>query len=280
MKALVWGLTMGAVGLTAPSAFAQQWNQGSVVQAQGQYQQPGQYPAQPNQAPSQPYPAQPYPAQPSPSQQGYPAQGGYNAGAEQTLATADRQDTGRGLEWVWLDAEIGYALVAPQALSNKYLTDGTTLESKASGISYGAALGVRVIALTLGARFRYGNFTPWDLWSLDLEAGFHIPLGHWEPFFELGAGYSRMAAYELRTVVPSALTPDDLDIDGYNIRLGGGVDYYFTPRFSAGALLHGELIGLHRAAGSPAQPVNAMYGISGFGLGLGIDASAVLGLHF
>jgi hypothetical protein len=272
MKALVGGLVVGAVGLAAAT---------SVAQTQGQSQAPGQYPSQPNQAPSQPYPAQPYPTQPYPTQQGYPGQqGGYNAGAEQTLATADRQDTGRGLEWVWLDAEMGYALVSPQVLSNKNLTDGTTLESKASGLSYGAALGVRVIALTLGARFRYGNFAPWDLWSLDLEAGFHIPLGHWEPFVELGAGYSRMAAYKLRSVVPSGLQASDLDIDGYNIRLGGGIDYYFTPRFSAGALVHGELLGLHRAAGSPAQPVNAIYGISGFGLGLGVDASVVLGLHF
>jgi hypothetical protein len=278
MKALVWGFSVGAASLAVSLA----------APAHAQYQAPGQYPAQANPTPSQQYPAQPYPAQqqpsqPAPGQQGYPSQqGGYAGGAEQTLAAADRGDTGRGLEWVWLNAEVGFQALSLQGLKGNDLVDGTLIDDSASGLSYGGAVGVRVIALTLGARFRYGNFSAWDLWSVDLEGGFHIPLGHLEPFVVVGAGYSRAGAYDTKTITAN-VSSKDLSIDGFNVRLGGGLDYYVTPRFSVGALVNVDLLALYRskiAVPPSTSPVDAQYRGAASSLGWGVTTSLVLGLHF
>jgi len=273
MKSLASGLAFSAVCTTASAAFGQQWGQPA------QPATPGQYPTQTN--PSQNNPNQQAPAQQSP----YATPPG---GAEQQLAEADRRDTGRGLEWVWLNGEIGFEALGVQGLKDNGLVDGVLVEDSAAGLSYGAGVGVRVIVFTVGARFRYGNFSAWDLWSLNLEGGFHIPIGRLEPYFVLGAGYSSLGAIK-QDAITTNVSKDDIDIDGYNIRIGGGLDYYVTPRFSVGAALNGDLLGLYRSAVSGitvppgsgvAAQADATYSQSGSGLGWAFSASAVVGLHF
>jgi hypothetical protein len=105
----------------------------------------------------------------------------------------------------------------------------------------------------------------------------------------VGAGYARVGSYDAGTITPSVHS-DDLDIDGFNVRLGGGLDYYITPRFSVGLSLSAELLSLYRsqvsgvavpaAPANDAQRANAVYGREGSGLGWAFASAAVLGLHF
>ncbi|HTM46931.1 MAG TPA: hypothetical protein VL137_18370 [Polyangiaceae bacterium] len=283
MKAL-FGTLLGLSVYALSSVAAAQWQ--PAAQPAPQPAAPGQY------GQYQPAPATSYPSQPTNNTANYNT-GANNYGqgdAERRLEQADQQDSGRGLEWVWLNGEIGFEAASLQALKSHRLLDGVIVKDSAAGITYGGGLGVRVIALTLGLHFNYGNFAEWDLWSLGLQGGFHIPLGHLEPYVTAGAGYSRVGALRDKAITTS-VRGSDVNIDGFNVQLGGGLDYYVTPRLSVGAALSGNFLALYRSqvsgiapaalagAGSAAQ-TNALYNSKGSSLGLAFSACANIGLHF
>src|SRR6478752_7237334 len=192
---------------------------------------------------------------------------------EAELDRADKEDSGRGLEFAWLNAEIGPQYVGLQALKADNLVDGTLVESKGMGMMYGAGLGARLLAFTLGARFRFGNFSDWQLWTLGAEAGMHIPLGRLEPYFTLGAGYASLGGFK-----PDAVTPYKPSAHGFDVRASAGLDYYLSNTFSVGANLSGDLLFLSRSASGAGA--NAFYAQDGSGIGAGGTLSLVLGLHF
>ncbi len=258
MKAPI-GTLLGLAVYAMSSVASAQWQ--PAAQPGAQQAPPGQY-----QAPASPYaPAAPYNGQ---------------GDAERTLQQADQQDSGRGLQWVWLNGEIGFQDASLQGFKSHRLLDGVIVKDSASGVTYGGAVGVRVIALTLGVHFRYGNFSEWDLWSLGLEGGFHIPLGRLEPYVTLGAGYSKVGALRDKAITAS-VRGTDVNIDGFNARIGGGLDYYITPRLSAGASLSGDFMGLYRSQVSGITPAGAgVYGSKGSSLGFALSACANIGLHF
>jgi hypothetical protein len=199
---------------------------------------------------------------------------------EATLDRADKEDSGRGLEFVWLNAEAGPEYLGLQTLKAKGLVDGSVIHSKDLGMAYGAGLGVRLLVFTLGARFRFGNFPDWQTWSLNAEGGMHIPLGRVEPYVTFGGGYASLGAYNKSKLNGFALNA----AHGFDVRAGAGVDWYLTNTFSVGGNLTGEMIYLSRSA----TPIVAMdrvpggsgFGPSGSGIGMGATLSAVLGLHF
>jgi len=191
---------------------------------------------------------------------------------EAELDRADKEDSGRGLEFAWLNAELGPEYVGLQALKSDHLVDGTLVESKGLGMGYGAGVGARLLAFTLGARFRFGNFSDWQLWTLGAEAGMHIPLGRIEPYFSLGAGYASLGGFKPEAV--SAIKPS---AHGLDIRGAVGLDFYLSNTFSVGGNLSGDLLFLSRSASGTGA--NAFYAQDGSGIGAGGMLSLVLGLH-
>jgi hypothetical protein len=204
---------------------------------------------------------------------------------EAELDRADKEDSGRGLEFAWLNAELGPEYVGLQALKADQLVDGTLVESKGFGMGYGAGLGVRLLAFTLGARFRFGNFSDWQLWTLGAEAGMHIPLGRIEPYFSFGAGYASLGGFK-----PDAVSAVSPSAHGLDLRGSAGLDLYLSNTFSIGGNLSGDLLFLSRSAAGVAslpgggsqdeQLANGFYGAqAGSGIGAGTMLSLVLGLH-
>ncbi|MEO8900132.1 MAG: hypothetical protein ABI488_00945 [Polyangiaceae bacterium] len=199
---------------------------------------------------------------------------------EANLDRADKEDSGRGLEFVWLNAEAGPEYLGLQTLKAKGLVDNAFIHSKDLGMTYGAGLGVRLLVFTLGARFRFGNFPDWQTWALNAEGGMHIPLGRVEPYVNFGGGYSSLGAYNKDKLGGMPLSA----AHGFNVRGGAGVDWYLTNTFSIGANLTGEILYLSRKASAPTPqqyfPVGSFANSSGYGVGAGATLSAVLGLHF
>ena len=240
-------LTFTLLGLSAP-AFAQGAAPGSNLQAGGL---------------KPPDAVQSDPATTAPSQ------------TEAQLDLADKEDSGRGLEFVYLNPEVGASYLGLHTLKDKGLVDGTQAKSKGAGVLFGAGVGVRMLAFTLGARFRFASFSDWQLWTLGAEGGFHIPLGRLEPYFTVGAGYASLGGFDSAKlgVAPRA--------HGLDVRGGVGLDYYLTNTFSVGANLSGEVLFLSRTAKSvDATTPASFYGTDGSGIGAGATLSAVLGLHF
>jgi hypothetical protein len=204
---------------------------------------------------------------------------------EAELDRADKEDSGRGLEFAWLNVELGPEYVGLQALKSDNLVDGTLADSKGAGMMYGVGLGARLLAFTLGARFRFGNFSDWQLWTLGAEGGMHIPLGRLEPYFTFGAGYASLGGFKQATV-----SAWDVSAHGLDLRGAVGLDVYLSNTFSVGANLSGDLLFLSRSASGvralpgggsqDEQAVNAFYGgQDGSGIGAGGTLSLVLGLH-
>ncbi len=203
---------------------------------------------------------------------------------EAQLAQADKEDSGRGLEFVWLNGEAGAEYLGLETLKSKQLVDGGAVaKSKGLGAMYGAGLGARLLAFTFGARFRFANFEDYQLWTLNAEAGFHIPLGRLEPYTSVSVGYASLGDFKHsdRDLFTATST---VRANGVNARLGAGLDYYVTNTLSIGANLTGEVLFLDRSAG-PAAPLPtgaaaSVYAEHGSGIGLAGTLSAVAGLHF
>jgi hypothetical protein len=107
---------------------------------------------------------------------------------------------------------------------------------------------LRLLTVTLGARGKVihlsssGPVQNADLWSLDGELAFRIPVATLEPYFMLGGGYSALGG------VHDAVSGvnDGLDITGANLRAALGLDYFVTPTFSIGAKATAEVLFLNR----------------------------------
>ena len=176
-------------------------------------------------------------------------------------------------EVVYLTPEVGIAYVGLETLHLTRELFPSRVSTADVGSMVGAGAGLRFLFLTLGPRFRFGHFRDWDLWTLGAEVGFKAPLGAVEPFVALGAGYARLGS----------LKDAGVRVQGYNIRLNAGLDYYLSKAFSIGGMASAEVLGmtrpgvdLNRATGSVSEDV---YKLDGLSVGVAIMASAVVGLH-
>jgi hypothetical protein len=213
-----------------------------------------------------------------------PAQPDPNQAPEQTpekeLEQADREDAGRGLEWVWLNAEIGAAHLGLSTFKANDLVDTELVKTTQTGLVFGAGAGFRLLFFTVGARFRLGWFGDWRLWTLGAEGGLRIPMGRLEPYFMLGAGYAALGSFSSTAPISSKA-----DVKGFNARAGFGIDYYLSNTFSVGGNLSGDLLVLARsevagASESTAGNEATVYAKDGSSIGAGATLTAVVGLHF
>jgi hypothetical protein len=147
------------------------------------------------------------------------------------------------------------------------------VNTKQTGLVVGAGAGLRLVFLTLGARFRYAPLPDAKLWTLAAEAGLHAPLGALEPYGTLALGYVSLG---------SLAGNDSARLHGFDARLGGGLDYYLTNMFSIGANVGVELMALSRKADAcgTGSASSALYCADGSSVGGAVTASAVAGLHF
>jgi hypothetical protein len=209
----------------------------------------------------------------------------------QLLDAARRQDSGRGLEWVWADVAAGFEQLGLQSLSggDPGFVAGL-VNTSASGGAVSAGVGARLLFFTLLVRGRIGVFDNGQLYRIGPEVGFHVPLGRIEPHVGLGLGFAAMG--NLHDKVGGAAA--GIGLRGFYTRADAGVDYYLSPAFSVGVDLSTDLLGMVRPALTTAQ-VQVIQGAAGLdaaqrasaglltstGTGWGgtVALSAQLGIH-
>jgi hypothetical protein len=224
---------------------------------------------------------------PPPKVEGQGASGGADGGptpqgTDATLAEADREDSGRGLEFVWLNGELGVQHLGLETFSGNDLLGADVPKRKFTSLIAGAGLGARIVFLTVGARFRYGHAKDFKHFTVGLEGAVHWPFGALEPYGGLGVGYARVLKLERIALDPQrsdSAYSSSQPIAGLDARLFGGVDYYLTNMFSVGANLSGDVLFLFRSSDA-AAPASSPYARSGKSIGAGVTATAVGGLHF
>jgi hypothetical protein len=200
-------------------------------------------------------------------------------GTAATLAEADREDSGRGLEFVWLNGELGVQHLGLETFSAKDLVGSDVSKRKFTSLIAGAGLGARIVFLTVGARFRYGHAQDLKHFTVGLEGAVHWPFGALEPYGGLGVGYARVLELT-RTALDATDRTKMQPIAGVDARIFGGVDYYLTNMFSVGANVSGDVLFLFRSASDGPDSDSDVYGRSGKSIGAGVTATAVGGLHF
>jgi hypothetical protein len=211
-----------------------------------------------------------------------PAQDPAQAATLQRLDQAEREDSGRGLQFVWLTPEVGFQWANVGLLSNSDLVDGDVVAEDAMGLVLGAGAGLRLLYFTAGARFRYGLLDELHLWTLGLELALRVPMGRLEPYAFVGAGYARGANSKgSDRIAALGESTGDLVLGGVDARLGGGVDYFVTPVFSVGGRVEADVLFLGRDATLESEAgQDSIYAKSGSGIGLSAAAFVDLGLHF
>jgi hypothetical protein len=207
----------------------------------------------------------------------------YPSATQRHLEESEHDDAGRGLEFAYFQVEGGAQLAALTAMSESGTLLPSTGKNSGLGPYFGGAAGIRLLFLTVGPRFRYAHFTDWDLWTLNLDLGWHVPLGNLEPYAVLGGGFAKVG----RSAEGVTGLSDVPSITGFNVRLGSGLDYYLSNVFSVGAAVQLDFLRLSRSpttiglAPSPQMPVApASFEQSASSLGLVLNAGVVLGLHF
>lgn len=210
---------------------------------------------------------------------------------EKKLDEAKKDDSKRGLEWVWLNAEGGFSYVDLKTfVGNDDFTFGF-VDTQATGGMVGAGLGVRLLFITLGARGRIGFYDPWQMFTVGGELGVHIPIGRIDLHFALGGGYAALGSVNAL----AAGAKDAIGIAGGYGRVNGGVDVYITPIFSVGVMASGDFLAMVRPglstdkiadikndpsiSAAQRQAADGL-GLEGSSYGTAVGVTGVLGLHF
>jgi hypothetical protein len=204
-------------------------------------------------------------------------------------ARADDGDSGLGLEWVYLNADVGGSYVDMQSLSTSNFGLQTT---KAGGPVYGVGAGARILFFSVGARLRDQSLSSiGDLWEVDGEAAFHMRIWQIDPYFGARAGYTWLGSFSTSALQPPMMgnTAPDVQVHGFDVGPMVGIDLYFTKLISLGVEGEAEFLILQRPP--PALPPGVsqsmipaqyapLYQNSGSSVGLGAVGTAHLGIHF
>lgn len=234
------------------------------------------------------------------------------AGAfEQGASGPDRADRGaesrseddpRARRPFWFDGGAGYEHLDLTTANVQRVQGSTALTAdlaprRVGGLGANVGLGFRILHLTLGARLGMtffdaaaptGTDGSLQLYSIDAELGFRLPIGRVEPYILLGAGYSVIGG--LGDAVSGL--GRGLDIDGANGRLGLGIDYFVNRTLSFGVRITGEALFLARR-GVPLRDLAAAQSVDTLGeakaralegsassIGTAVSVTAGPGLHF
>ncbi|MGD0678188.1 MAG: hypothetical protein ABSC94_22480 [Polyangiaceae bacterium] len=239
------------------------------------------------------YPTTGYPAT------GYPATGAPEAGYVPGVATSgptsgprnaddESKDSGLGLEWAWIDADIGGSFAGLDSVNQSNLSLQNT---KSGGGAFAFGAGVRLFALTVGVRARDLQLSAFNLWEIGGEAALHARIGHLDPYFGLRGGYAFVGTLS-SSALESAEQPSasEVKIHGFNAGFMAGIDYYFNHFVSLGVDANPEFLFLQRpkVAIPPGLPASVqmavesspLYQQSGTSIGFAFTATAHVGVHF
>lgn len=227
------------------------------------------------------------------------------AGAEEKLQQEESQVEDdaepKGMEWFHLNGGIGYRRVLLRTLfaqdSDTERLTANIVPEDMSGPSASLGVATKLWFVGLGVTGRVAQLSgaaqergtrELTLWSLDAELTFRAPLGRFEPYVLFAGGYSTIGGLDdLMGGIERGV-----DIDGFDLRSGLGLDYYFNRWLSLRVLAAGDLLFLARK-GVPARDLAEPKEIGtlneaearlleadGASIGFGYDFSIGMGVHF
>ncbi len=230
---------------------------------------------------------------PPPIAPGSPASSGASNDADES------KDSGLGLEWVWLNGDIGTGYVNMASFSSSALA---LQQSSSSGPVFGFGGGVRLLFLTAGVRVTDLQLSAFNLWEINAEAAFHIRIWHIDPYFGVRGGYAFVGQLNSGAVdVATGGSSSNVAVHGIDVGPMVGIDLYLAKYVSLGVDGSAQFLFIQRppvpiptvpASVPPADRAmaqqaldqqvmsNPLYQDSGSSIGLGLTLTAHLGIHF
>lgn len=183
---------------------------------------------------------------------------------QQTLNQSESEDSGRGLEFFYLNGGVNATYVGMDTFSNSQLGVNST---KHLGPAFDLGLGLRLLIITIGPRVRFSPLSAFNLWQIDGEAAIHVPIGALDIWVGAHGGYALAGALN---------APNDTTVHGLDLGADFGIDYYLTKNFSIGADASGGFFFLKRPSISGESGV---YAVDGSSVGFGALVGARAGFH-
>lgn len=204
------------------------------------------------------------------------------------LREAESEDSGRGFELVWVNADLGGSYINLSQFSSTSLA---VEKSTSGGPMFGVGAGLRFLFLSIGARARYNALSAFSMWQLNGELGVKIPISKLDLYFGAHGGWSWVGSLGDASIdTSSRANSGDVSVRGFNAGLELGADYFLTSLFSLGLGVNGDALFLKRppvvipanvpAAEAMAIAANPLYAQSGTSVGFGLGAALRVGLHF
>ena len=207
------------------------------------------------------------------------------------LDEAERDDNGRKFELVWFDAHVGASYIDMRQFSSSTLQ---IEKASSAGPMVSVGAGLRLVVFVIGVRAKYNALSAFNMWQLNGEAGFKIPIGKVDFLVGGHGGYSFVGNIGQGTVeTNSGGTPtnnDAVKIRGFNVGLDFALDYYVTDTFSIGGGFFADFLYLTRPPVSlpdgitPEQAAvlnqDPLYKQSGTSAGLQLGGALRLAVHF
>jgi hypothetical protein len=207
-----------------------------------------------------------------------------------TSSNDSSQDSGLGLEWVYLNADAGFGYTNMSSFSETTLA---IQKVSSAGGAFGIGAGVRLLFFTVGARARDLQLSAFNLWELDGEAAFHIRIWRIDPYVGVRGGYAFVGSLNSGSVdVATGSSSSDVAVHGVNLGPMAGIDVYLSSLVSIGFDANAEFLFLKRPPAPLPPGVTAadvamlptqqqqLYQLSGSSVGFGAVGTAHLGLHF
>jgi hypothetical protein len=183
---------------------------------------------------------------------------------QQTLNESETEDSGRGLEFFYLNGGVNATYVGMDTFSNSQLGVNQT---KHLGPAFDLGLGLRLLIITIGPRVRFSPLSAFNLWQLDGEAAIHVPIGALDIWIGAHGGYALAGALN---------APNDTTVHGLDVGADFGVDYYLTKNFSIGGDASGGFFFLKRPS---VDGQSGVYAVDGSSVGFGALVGARAGFH-
>jgi hypothetical protein len=225
---------------------------------------------------------------------GAPGTSEASASANPAINPAEEsKDSGLGLEWVYLNGDVGGGFASMDSFNSSTLG---LQKTSSGGPAFGVAAGVRLIFFSLGVRVRDLQLSGiGDLWELNGEGAFHVRVGHVDGYFGARGGYNFVGSLNSSTAnVATGDTPSSVSVHGFNVGPMLGLDVYLAKYVSIGVDADVQFLFLQRpkltipgpagtqlAAQCQADPQCAqLYSQSGNSAGIAFVPTAHLGIHF
>ncbi len=197
--------------------------------------------------------------------------------------TPPEEDEGPGLKWVWLVPDLGFSYINMKSFSE---TNLAVVDSEKSGFMAGAGAGIRLVFLTLGLRARH-HFAM-SMWQVMGDVGLHFKFGRVDPYLAIRGGYDSVGSFD--QAVGNATGSAKVEVNGFNVGAGLGLDYFVTNAVTLGVEGSGDFLFLTRplpplptgltAQQQAAIKANPLYQNAGSSIGFGGVVAGRLGFHF